>query len=99
MIREIFGIGACGVVFRFRGIDLVVGDECAGAFQKPVADGFVLGHKFASELLGPLAGGAQNEGCHRVELVGDGRDAQAARLKRDAAATGGNIQHDGVGRG
>ena len=99
LIREIFGIGVCGVVRRFRGIDLIVGDEGADAFQQPAVDGFVLGHKFASELLGPLAGGAQDEGCHRVELVGDSRDARAARLKGDAAATGGNIQHDGVGRG
>ena len=59
----------------------------------------VFGDELASELLGPLAGGAQDEGGYGVEFVGDGAEAEAAGFEGDAAAAGGDVQHYRVGDG
>ena len=97
--------GGIRVVIRFRGIDLVVGNELADAGQKAVFDGGVfvrqggLAGQGGAVLLRPLAGRAQDQGGDGVEFVGDGTQAQPSGLKGNGAAAGGNIQHDGVGDG
>ncbi len=46
--------------------------------------------------LGPLAGGAQDEGGDGVELVGDAAESKPPGLEGDGAAAGGDVQHQGV---
>ena len=46
--------------------------------------------------LRPLAGGAQDEGGYGVEFVGDGTQAQSARLEGNAAAARCGVQRQRV---
>ena len=81
----------------FRGINTV--QQFRDPFLKAGADFLIGGVQGVAVLLGPLAGGAQDKGGHRVEFVGDGIQPQAPGLKGNRAAASGNIQHQGIGDG
>ena len=86
-------------VRTYTRIMLAAADAVKRLRMRAVAAGVLVGvAQGRSVALGPLASGAQDETGHRIELVGDGAQAQPPGLKRDAAAAGGYIQDDGSRR-
>ena len=83
---------AVGAV-RLRFFRIGVGEPLGDLGLEFPADFLVVLQQWASEFLGPLAGGSQDEAGDGVQLVCDGAKSQPPGLEGDGTTAGGDVEN------